>query len=329
MTVFIGERVFFVLGVHLQWLEELLDTVSVFATLFLGIFIQAVPFLLLGTFASGLVTVYVSEENLSRMFPQHPFWAALTGSFMGLFLPVGECGVVPLVRRLIKKGIPLPAGIAFLLAAPTVNPIVIATTWAVFGFSNIFWARIIITILIAVTIALIFSLQTVPRSILRKVKLRTPVNNIADENIVSMPTPPIGKQRRYLRVLQITGDDFFEMGRFLAIGAFLAAVLQTIIPQQIILNAGHGPLNSVGTLIIMAVLLSVCSNVDAFIAFSYTGVFPTGALLAFLVFGSMVDIKSVLMYRRLFRDRVTAYIILLSLLMVLVITTGINYFAGW
>ena len=115
-----------------------LNTVQTFVTIFLGIFIEAVPFLLLGTLASGLVEVLVRRDQLTRLIPGTPVLASLAGVALGLAFPVCECGAVPLTRRLFQKGLPLSAGVAFLLAAPVVNPIVIASTWAAFGSGVIF-----------------------------------------------------------------------------------------------------------------------------------------------------------------------------------------------
>jgi len=99
-------------------------TLTVFSTRFLGIFIEAAPFLLLGTAVSGLLEVFVSREDIIRVIPRHPVAAPVVGALMGFAFPVCECGVVPVTRRLFTKGLPMSAGVAFLLAAPVMNPIV-------------------------------------------------------------------------------------------------------------------------------------------------------------------------------------------------------------
>ncbi len=126
----------------------------------------------------------------------------------------------------------------------------------------------------------------------------------------------------------IAGDEFFEMGRYLVIGAFLAAALQTFIPQAWLASIGRGPVLSVIVMAAIAVLLSVCSTVDAFIALAFAGQFATGGILSFLVFGPMVDIKSTLMFARVFRKRSVVYLVLLPLLMVLVSTAAWNILLG-
>ena len=104
------------------------DRLHTFTTIFLGIFIEAAPFLLAGTLASGFVEVFVRPEALARLIPRHPVLAALAGAALGIVLPVCECGIVVVVRRLLAKGLPLRVGVAFLLAAPVINPIVFAST---------------------------------------------------------------------------------------------------------------------------------------------------------------------------------------------------------
>ena len=144
------------------------------------------------------------------------------------------------------------------------------------------------------------------------------------------PPPLIAEQRlarlreRLRRMLVIAADEFFEMGHFLVIGALLAALLQTFIPQAGLLNLGQGPLSSVLVMIVLAVLLSICSTVDAFIALAFAGTFSAGSILAFLVYGPMVDIKSTLMFLRVFRKKTVFTLVLLPFILVVLIGVVVN-----
>ena len=109
------------------------SVLGTFSTRFLGIFIEAVSFLLLGTLISGLIAVFVNNDDIARLMPHNPIAATLVGSMLGFIFPVCECGVVPVTRRLYQKGLPVSVGITFLLAAPVMNPIVLASTYAAFG----------------------------------------------------------------------------------------------------------------------------------------------------------------------------------------------------
>ncbi len=145
------------------------DTLIVFSTRFLGIFIEAAPFLLIGTLTSGLIEAFISQDDLIRIIPRNVIAASMVGGLMGFAFPVCECGVVPVTRRLYRKGLPAPVGIAFLLASPVVNPIVIASTYAAFHERaiQIVYLRVIVALVVAVLIGLLFAFQKRPDRLLR------------------------------------------------------------------------------------------------------------------------------------------------------------------
>ena len=296
------------------------DKLNVFATVFLGIFVEAVPYLLLGTFASGLVEVFVDRDGMSRWVSKRPGAAAISGAFMGMIFPVCECGVVPLTRRLFKKGLPLSAGISFLLAAPVLNPIVILSTASAFGWGQMLLWRFVVSLIIAVVVGLVFSVQSEPDEVL------IPALSGGDHDHVHAGAgDSIGGKIR--KALLITVDEFFDMGRYLIVGSLLAAGLQTFIAQSMLLSVGSGPVLSVLVMLLLAVLLSICSTVDSFVALGFTGAFSFGSVLSFLVFGPMVDIKSTIMYLQVFKRRAVAYIILIPFMMSLIAGLVFNYFA--
>ncbi|HLF00940.1 MAG TPA: permease, partial [Anaerolineales bacterium] len=134
----------------------------------------------------------------------------------------------------------------------------------------------------------------------------------------------LGVRARFPRLLSITVDEFFEMGRYLVLGSLLAALMQTLVPQSALLAVSNGPVVSALALIALAVILSVCSTVDAFIALAFAGTFTTGSVLAFLVFGPMVDIKSVMLFQRVFKRKAVAYLVLLPLAMTLLFAVFMN-----
>ena len=324
-----------------QNLYGLASSYQTFVTIFLGIFIEALPFLLLGTVASGLVEVFLSRETLSRVVPHNRFGSVISGALMGLAFPVCECGVVPLTRRLYRKGLPLSVGVAFLLAAPIINPIVIASTYAAFGWSPVFVGRFAFALLIATATGLIFSLAPQPLDLLERSAWPESCNSKQDdaateaESADAGDTPkPVASRHaslsvRMTRALSVAGDEFFEMGRFLVIGCLLAAGMQTIVPQSILLAVGGGALSSVVAMLVLAFVLSVCSTVDAFLALAFVNTFSSGSILAFLVFGPMVDVKSVIMFSSVFRRRVVLYLVLLPLMMSLFLGVYLNTNVGW
>jgi uncharacterized protein len=300
------------------------EQLSLFTTIFLGIFIEAAPFLLVGTLASGFVEVFFSQDQLRRFIPKNPLFGALAGGMMGLFFPVCECGVVPLTRRLFKKGLPPAVGVTFLLASPVLNPIVIASTYAAYGWGPILWLRIGLSLLIAVIVGLIFSVEKYPWWLLRPQAIAAPILETS-QNFEAAAPPKIGLSTKLRRLLQTAADEFFEMGRYLILGAMLAALMQTFIPQSALLAFGGGPFTSVLVMIALAVVLSICSTVDAFVSLAFVGTFTNGAILAFLVFGPMVDIKSTLMFLQVFRKKTVVYLIALPLLMTILAAVFLNH----
>lgn len=315
----------------LSYWPESANVWSTFTTVFLGIFIEAMPFLFLGTLASGLVEVYVNQDAIRRFIPKSPVLSVLLGSILGLFFPVCECGVVPLVRRLFRKGLPIPTGIAFLLAAPVINPIVILSTATAFGFGKILFMRLGFTILIAIITGLIFTVNPVKSEVLMPAVLNTAKISDLHEHQHQDPINEgqLTSVQKIAQVFQIALDEFFEIGGYLIMGGLIAAGLQAFIPQSILLSVGKGPVLSVLIMMGLAILLSICSTVDSFVALGFIGVFSTGSVLGFLLYGPMVDIKSILMFTRVFRPRAVFYIVVIPFMLVLLISVSLNYFMVW
>jgi len=310
-------------------LPYLYQRVQTFVTIFLGIFIEAAPFLLAGALVSGLIAVFVDQSAIDRYLPKAALPGALIGGVMGVAFPVCECGVVPVVRRLYEKGLPLSIGIAFLLAAPVVNPVVILSTYSAFGWGPIFVGRIVFSFLIAVVVGLIFS-RAKPEEVLLPAVCQAHHDaccHVHDHDHHQHAPAPLG--RRFAQAFTLAGDDFLDMARYLIAGSMLAAAMQTLVPQSALLAVGQGPVISVVVMQALAFVLSVCSTVDAFLALAFAGAFTTGAVIAFLVFGPMVDIKSSLMFLGVFQRRAVAYLIVLPLVLSLLMGVWWNLNLGW
>ena len=318
-----------VLVMSLTNAQDAATILSNFATRFLGIFIEAAPFLLIGTLVSGLIDSFVTTDDIARWIPRNPVLATFAGTFMGFAFPVCECGVVPVVRRLFMKGLPMSVGVTFLLAAPVINPVVLAGTYAAFGFGMVLIGRFVLTIVVAAIVGLVFAFSARPQDVLQPTSL-APV--MGGSGVAALPLS-VKAPRKTLMIglrdaLVSAGNEFFDMGRYLIIGTFLAATLQTLISQDVLLALGRGPVVSVITMQVLAFVLSVCSTVDAFLALAFAGTFTTGSILAFLTFGPMVDIKSTLMFIGVFKPRIVAYLIVLPFLLSLLFGVWINLNLG-
>lgn len=310
---------------------RLVDHFRTFVTVFLGIFIEAMPFLLAGTLASGLIESFVRQEWVQNLSPRSPILGGVMGALLGFVFPVCECGVVPVTRRLVRKGLPLPVAIAYMLAAPVIHPIVIASTWTAFGWSVVLWMRMALMLVVAVVVGCVFALSRDPSRVLLPEQAVAPTccDHRDEEFPETKDSSKPSWSRRIVEALLLSGDEFFEMGRYLILGSLLAAGMQTLVPQAVLLGIGHIPATSVLVMMALAFALSICSTVDAFMALTFTRTFTTAAILAFLVFGPMVDIKSLLMFLGVFRRRAAAYLVLLPLAMVLFAALSFNLLVGW
>lgn len=297
-------------------LVPLVSRVQGLITIFLGIFIEAFPFVLAGVLVSSAIAQFASDRLIQRLMPAGPVRAALLGAVLGLIFPVCECGTVPTTRRLLHKGAPLPFGVAFLLAAPVINPIVIVSTFVAFdGDWLIVGARVGLTLLIAVVVALVLSRLPNQATLLAAQTLHHDEECLCSRH---------GHTGSLAGLIYHSADELIEMSRWLIVGALLAATLQTFVPQSTLLGLGQGPFLSVVVLMALALLLSVCSTVDAFIALALSTVFGPGALLAFLVFGPMIDIKSGLMFLTTLSPRAVIWIVGLVTPLVLIAGVLIN-----
>ena len=289
-----------------------LSLITTFSTRFLGIFIEAVSFLLLGTLISGLLEAFVTHDDIVRIMPRRTVPAILVGSLLGFLFPVCECGVVPVTRKLYQKGLPVSVGITFLLAAPVMNPIVLASTFAAFGIGPVLVGRYAISWIMAVGIGLLFSFQPNTQRVIKPSALAM-ITGGSDEAVLE-PAQRMALVPGLIHALRAASGEFFEMGRYLIIGSLLAALMQTVISQEALKSLASSPITSVLVMAALAFVLSLCSTVDAFLALSFARTFTVGSILTFLTFGPMVDIKTTSMYLSLFRRRTVVYLVVLPLL---------------
>ncbi len=109
---------------------------SDFALSFLGIIFEGIPFLLLGSLISGAVEAFVPSDMLTRWLPKNYAASIVVSALLGLVLPMCECASVVVIRRLIRKGVPLSCAITYMMAAPIVSPVVALSTYAAFRGQN-------------------------------------------------------------------------------------------------------------------------------------------------------------------------------------------------
>ncbi len=288
-------------------------------TIFLGVLIEAIPFLLLGVLVSQLLARVSRSERGFTWLPRGRLASLASMAGLGALFPVCECGNVPVARRLVTRGVPVAAAMVFLLSAPALNPVVALSTWAAFREEpSIVLYRLGFTFVIAVGVGLLLSLHPRPAALLNPRWTKA----AAEDDGAHEGEGPV---RRFARGALA---EFVEMGAVLVVGAALAALVQTVVPRQALLGIGQGPVVSVAAMMLLAVALSVCSTVDAFVALAYAGTFTNGSLVAFLVFGPMIDIKAILLMLTIFSARAVALVALVVAEAVFLVGLGLNYFAG-
>lgn len=282
--------------------ESLLDRPAVanWATLFVALVLQALPFLVLGIAISAAVATVLPAELFPRLLPRRSTLAVPAAAAAGMALPGCECGSVPIARRLVGQGVPPAAAMAFMLAAPAVNPVVLVATAVAFpGRPAIVAARLVASLLAATVVGLIWSRWG---------------------NHEVTPAPAAGRPG-FLATAQ---HDLVETGGFLVVGAAIAATLQTAVPRSVVdAVADHGAVAALA-LAGLAVVMAICSEADAFVAASLTQ-FSLAARLTFLVVGPMVDVKLVAMQAGTFGPRFALRFAPLTL----VVAVAASAVVGW
>lgn len=341
-------------------------------TLFISLLVEAMPFLLIGVLLSSSLILFLDEGKLINKLPTNPILGSIIGSLFGFCFPVCECGNVPVARRLLLQGLPTSVAVSFLLAAPTVNPVVLWSTYVAFrGQTEIVWLRIAFSLIIAITIGCIFSFQKDNRSLLKPLLAKRltvlmstknqceddKINNSfkSDYSLLQSGSFILGKegqiikmddnlltinaenqqlfkksnqwQQRFNLFLDNVTQELRELGGVLVLGSAIAACFQVFIPREVILNLGQDTVTSIIAMMLLAAIVSICSTVDSFFVLSFSSTFTSASLIAFLVFGPMIDIKAIGLMLSIFKPRIIAYLMIIAAQLTFIFTLGYSYFS--
>ncbi|GIF16684.1 permease [Actinoplanes teichomyceticus] len=255
------------------------------ATVFVSVLVQAAPFLVFGVVLSAVIAVFVPRGFWARALPGHPALAVPAAGVAGVVLPGCECGSVPIAGSLIRRGVTPAAALAFLLAAPAINPIVLTATVVAFpGQPQVAVARGLASLVVAVTMGWLW--------------LR-----LGRAEWIRLPhRPDLDDTSRARAFWAACRHDVMHAGGFLVLGAAAAATINVLVPARWLQSLAADPVISVLALATLAVLLSICSEADAFVAASLSQ-FSLTARLVFLVVGPMVDLKLISMQAGVFGRR--------------------------
>ncbi|MGL6173291.1 MAG: permease [Cellulosilyticaceae bacterium] len=299
-----------------------------FLLIFLSIVLEAIPFVMIGALISSLIHLFISEETITRIMPKNKFLGLIAAGIMGFVFPVCECAIVPIVKRLIKKGVPVDVAITFMLAVPIVNPVVLASTYYAFGNNpNMMILRGAGGLLGAVLIGWIVGRVVKGEEVMKDAPKKAVTKKTARARSLKRPAKEKKRQGLWETTQSIiihTSRELYSVGRFLIAGAFLSAIMQNFVPREWILSVGNNEISSILVMMFMAFVLSLCSEADAFIARTFASQFTTGSILAFLIMGPMIDIKNTLMLSSGFKTKFIIKLVTIIGIVCFVIAIGVN-----
>ncbi|QAZ68385.1 permease [Solidesulfovibrio carbinolicus] len=305
-----------------------LHNLDLFAQATLSIVLEAVPFLLLGSVASGLVEAYVPRDRLTRLLPKGRLASTLVGLGIGALTPCCECGVVFLARRLIGKGVPPGAAVAFMLAAPVINPVSLLATLVAFRGDPTMAIWRCVLVIVAGLVVGYWAGGRDALSLLRDPAAAAPACGCGHDHgpeghahhhgPATLPGTPFGSLADALPLAAVIPNrrdkvasamrhamaDFLDMAKVLILGSMVAAAFKAYVPVSVVMALENDLVLAIPGMMALAVVLSLCSQADAFVAASFS-TFPAAAKLAFLALGPMLDLKLLLMWRQVFTPRLT------------------------
>lgn len=307
--------------------------------IYISIVYEALPFILLGAVVAGLLEELLPPKLLVRILPRSPFVGILGGGFLGLLFPMCECGIVPIMRRLLRKGLPLSTSTAYLLAGPVLNPVVLMSTYVAFsgmeetldaggklayqmGGPAMLISRgllaYLVAILVSVGVEFFFRSQGADNLLKESALPSSAAEQAEASRDMRLPS-------RLSRISGTILHDFVDITTFLVIGAGLAATVRFFLSHEMI-SAWTDANIALAILLMMglAIILCLCSEADAFVAASFVKMAPA-AKVAFLVLGPMMDLKLMALYTRVFKPRLIVFIFSLVFLLSFVGSIGVHY----
>ena len=302
-----------------------------FCYLFLSIVLEGAPFIFFGTLISGFIDAYLPPGLIDRWLPKRKSLAVIMSALLGAIFPVCECAIVPVIRRLIRKGLPVSCAITYMLSAPIINPIVVISTYNAFNSEQgkflirqvkdaepdgplfVTMSRLIIAFIVTVGMGMLV-LKMRRDTILRPEILagsgsgghaeaddhaHSHGHEDHDHGKTADASPP--HSQRLVHAMRTAMRDFIDTGMYFSIGVAITALFKAYVTDDLVVLFNQSEYIGVNLMMILAFVLSLCSNSDAFIAANFP--VPLSAKLAFLVFGPMMDVKLVFMYLSVFKRR--------------------------
>jgi len=285
---------------------------------FLSVFYEAFPFIVLGSLIAGVLEEIVPQQFFGRVIPRNRFLAIALSALLGIVFPMCECGIVPVMRRMLRKGLPLGCSIAYMLAGPIINGVVFLSTWVAFkdhwakGGYQIIALRMGLGYIVAVSTASLVEFILYRRygaALLQPSSIPQSVTATNDDLSAT------AKERRSIwkrlgAISETALHDFMDITIFLTLGAIITSFArQTINMSEVAAFSTSYPGLAIAVMMALAIVMCLCSEADAFVAASFTDLHPS-AKLAFLVLGPMLDIKLLLLFTRVFKPKLIVFLVI-------------------
>ncbi|HEN0498862.1 TPA: permease [Streptococcus agalactiae] len=288
--------------------NQLPDSVLQWFAIFISIIIEALPFVLLGTILSGIIEVFITPDIVNKFLPKNKFLRVLFGTFVGFVFPSCECGIIPIINRFLEKKVPSYTAVPFLATAPIINPIVLFATYSAFGNSIRFLIlRFVGATIVAIALGVMLAFL-VDDNILKEDAKPTHFHDYSDKKWY---------QKIFLALAHAI-DEFFDTGRYLVFGTLIASAMQIYLPTRVLTTIGHSPITAILVMMLLAFILSLCSEADAFIGASLLSTFGIAPVMAFLLIGPMIDIKNLMMMVNSFKTRFIVQFISVSSIIIII-----------
>jgi uncharacterized membrane protein YraQ (UPF0718 family) len=314
------------------------QNVELFTSTVTAVFLEASPFLLFGALLSAVFEVYAPRDLIEKHMPGGRFRGLLFGLSAGMLIPTCECGVVSIVRRLLKKGVPSHVAVTYMFSAPVINPLVLAATYIAFrgDMQMVLWRVLVVAVCAGCMGAALADIE--PALLLREGKSYPFVSSLAFADRATAVADHTHRGGGFVmahdcgcgcgevhtvsgltRVFEHTASEFLDMGKYLVLGALAVGFFKVLFYQDLLLPFQNNVFLAIGVMMLLAFSLSICSEADAFVAVSFTS-FPGVAQLAFMTLGPMVDLKLVVMYSAAFHKRIALTFILAPVLLVYILS---------
>ena len=339
-------------------MQPVQNPIEAFTINFTSILYEAMPFIVLGVVIAGLLEEFVPQKLVARIIPRSRVLAIAIGGLLGVLFPMCECGIIPVMRRLLRKGVPLSCCACYMLAGPIINVVVMISTFVAFSgtgtgavYSEQVWdqsgtaqtvtsypqlggwpmmgLRMGLGFLVAFVTSLVVEWQYRKHGTKLLAALAVPdmkgLPVLEDDANGDNGAPRRSWLTRLGSISETALHDFVDVTVYLILGAILASAGRLVLKHEQVEALATNPILAIGVMMALAILLCICSEADAFVAASFR-MLPPASKVAFLVLGPMLDMKLYMMYTRVFRPRLIWTIITCVVVQVFIYALLLHWF---